>query len=298
MQIQLDRPTSANPLHDRLFAGLKDEPLNFLTSSAGMVRLIDRASRDDCTIEEAANLVHNEPLVSAKMVAMANSAAYSRGDRVVTNVKDALGMLGLGILKAVASAVLVGQMADKAAQPNQLVVSRLWAHSIEVAALASVLARNFTRVPPETALFAGIVHEIAGFYLLSKADKLVDLAGSDVVAVVHRDEARQEEASTSMLAVGTRRLLHVLQVPEEVSDAIDGLWRGYLIVPPETLADVLLVANIMAATPSPFDSVESKAKATGLDLDDVLSKSEVAVVLKQAYEQVRSIQQAFMKRGA
>lgn len=297
MKIPLERPSTANSLHDRVFAGLKDEPLVFVTSSAGLIRLIDRASRDDCTIEEAARLVHNEPLVSARMVAMANSAAYSRNDRIITNVKDALGMLGLGVLKAVAGAVVVGQLADKAVRPNELTVSRLWAHSLEVAALASVIARNFTRVAPETALFAGILHEIAGFYVLSKAEQLVDLTGGDVVDAVRRDTASHEEASASVMAAGTRRLLSALQVPDEVAEAIDGLWRGYLIVPPETLGDTLMIANLMATTPSPFDAADGKAALSEVDLDHVMNKSEVALVLRKAYDEILSIQHAFNKRS-
>lgn len=297
MKLQIDRLSNANPLHERLFAGLKDEPLNFLTSSAGLVRLIDRASRDDCTLDDAVRLVHTEPLVAAKMVAMANSAAYSRSDRAITSVKDALGLLGLGMLKAVASAVVVSQLADKAAKPNDVTVSRLWAHSIEVAALASVISRRFTSDPPETALFAGIIHEIAGFYILSKSNELVDLTGGNVVSAVARDTASHEEGSASVLAVGTRRLLAALQVPDEVAEAIEVQWRGYLMLPPETLGDTLMVANLMATTPSPFDAMAGNPGASNLDLDDVLNKSEVAIVLRQAYDQVRSIQQAFNQRS-
>lgn len=297
MKLQLDRLPVADRLHDRLFAGLKDEPLNFLTSSTGLIRLIDRASREDCTIDEVATLVQTEPLVAAKVVAMANSAAYARDDRAITNAKDALGLLGLGNLRAVASAVVVGQLADRAAGPNDATVARLWAHSIEVAALASVISRRFTRVPPETALFAGIVHEIAGFYILSRTKDLIDFAGGDVVGAVRQDIEGQEEGSASVLAVGTRRLLAVLQVPDEVADAIEGQWRGYLMLPPENLTDVLLAANLLASTPSPFDSAPGTEASPGLDLDDLLSKSDVAIVVRQAYDQIRSIQQIFSRRA-
>ncbi|VWX63003.1 Histidine kinase [Burkholderiales bacterium 8X] len=298
MQLQ-HRPSTSNPLHDRLFAGLQDEPLTFLTSSAGLVRLIDRASRDDCTIEDAVKLVHNEPLVAAKMVAMANSAAYKRpnDDGAVTSVKVALGLLGLDMLKAVAGAVMVGQLTAKAANVNGPTVARLWAHSIEVAALAAVISRSFTKDPPETALFTGIVHEIAGFYILSKSTELVDLTGGNMVAAVAQDAARQEEASASVMAVGTRRLLAALKVPDEVSQAIEGQWRGYLKLPPETLGDTLMVANLMATTPNPFDP-PGLAGSGNLDLEEVLNQSEVTAVIREAYDQVRAIQQAFNPRPA
>ena len=296
MKLEIDRLSAANTLHEQLFASLKDEALNFLTSSTGLIRLIDRASSDSCTMEEAAKLVHNEPLLAAKMVAMANSAAYGRGDRTITSVKDALGLLGLGMLKTVAGAVLVSQLTQQAAKPNQATVSRLWVHSIEVAALSAVIASRFAVASAETALFAGIVHEIAGFYVLSKASGLVDVTGGDVVAAVQRDAASQESASNSALAVGTRRLLAALKIPAEVSDGIEAQWRGYLILPPESLGDTLMVANLVAATPSPFDARGADAQASGLDLEDILNKTQVAAVLKTAYDQVRLIQQAFNQR--
>ena len=98
-------------------------------------------------------------------------------------------------------------------------MSRLWVHSIEVAALSAVISSRFAVAPPETALFAGIVHEIAGFYILSKASGLVDVTGGDVGAV-QRDAASQESASNSALAVGTTRLLAALKIPAEIAEGI------------------------------------------------------------------------------
>jgi len=114
---------------------------------------------------------------------------------------------------------------------------------------------------------------------------------------VRRDTASHEEASASVMAAGTRRLLSALQVPDEVAEAIDGLWRGYLIVPPETLGDTLMIANLMATTPSPFDAAGGKAALSEVDLDHVMNKSEVALVLRKAYDEILSIQQAFNKRS-
>ena len=40
-----------------------------------------------------------------------------------------------------------------------------------MAALAHVLSRRVSHVDAETAMFAGIVHEVGGFYLLSRAEE-------------------------------------------------------------------------------------------------------------------------------
>jgi HD-like signal output (HDOD) protein len=295
MKLAYEKASFGDQIVERVFVGLNSESLNFLTSSAGLVRLIERASSDDCTVEEAAKLAQGEPLIAAKLVSMANSAAYNRAGVSVTSVRDALNLIGLGVLRAVASAVAVRQLADTAPKVNQPAVSRLWQHSVEVAALSSVIARRFTRSSPETAMFIGIVHDIAGFYLLSKSTEVIDLTGADVAGVVGRDQATHDEAAKSILAVGARRLLAALQVPDEVVEAIEGQWRGYVMVPPETLTDTLVVAKMMAATPSPFDPAPG-ASATGVDLEAVLEKSEVMAVLQQRYDEVRSIQQVLNQR--
>jgi HD-like signal output (HDOD) protein len=298
MKLAFEKASFGDQVVERVFVGLNNESLNFLTSSAGLVRLIERASSDDCTVEEAAKLAQGEPLIAAKLVAMANSAAYNRAGVSVTSVRDALNLIGLGVLRAVASAVALRQLADSAPRANQPAVSRLWQHSVEVAALSAVIARRFTSASPDTAMFIGIVHEIAGFYLLSKSADVIDLTGSDVAGMVGRERASHDESANSILADGTRRLLAALQVPDEVVEAIEGQWRGFLMVPPESLTDTLVVAKLMAATASPFDPQAAggeKTEAT-LDLEGVLQRSEVIAVLQQRYDEVRSIQQVLNQR--
>jgi HD-GYP domain-containing protein (c-di-GMP phosphodiesterase class II) len=61
----------------------------------------------------------------------------------------------------------------------QGMVSTLWEHSAQVAALSRVIARKITKVDPETAMFAGIVHEVGNFYLLSRAEEFPSLLKSN-----------------------------------------------------------------------------------------------------------------------
>lgn len=288
--------TSRHTLQESLFGGLENESLTFLTSSTGLIQLIDRASRDDSTLDELVTLVRTEPLVSAKMVAMANSAAYGRSGRTVTNAQEALNLLGMKMLRAVASSVVTAQLADRAADINAPLVDRLWAHSTEVAALAAVLARRFTTVSPETALFAGMLHDIAGFYVLAKARTRVQSIGIDLAAHLWTGSEAAPERSDAVLAVGTRRLLAALRVPNELGEAVETLWRGFVMAPPETLGDVLQLANLMAQTQSPFEEFSRDPADCGIDLDEVLERGEAAQVVRAAHAQVQAMQQALGRR--
>ena len=295
MRLSLARSSVLDRIGERLFASLNGDALSFPTSTASLVRLIDRAGSEGCGIDEAASLVQAEPLVAARTVALANSAAYNRSGRSITNVREALGLLGIRTLKAITGAVIMRQLADRAAAPNQAVVTRLWAHSVEVAALAAVLCRRFTDVPSDTALFAGIVHEIGGFYVLAHASDVLDLT-PDVVGSLREDPAGPAHRSETLLALGTRRLLAALELPEEVAQVIESQWSGYVMLPPESLGDALVVAKLMAATPSPFEPRKREELVEGLDLDLVLEETQVMAVLRERYEEVRAIQQVFAGR--
>jgi HD-like signal output (HDOD) protein len=60
----------------------------------------------DCSVDTAAKLVLNEPLLAAKVVAIANSAACNRGSDV-TNVKAAISRLGFRTLRAIVSSLVI-----------------------------------------------------------------------------------------------------------------------------------------------------------------------------------------------
>ena len=51
--------------------------------------------------------------------------------------------------------------------------SRLWERSVNVAALAYVIAKKMTSLNPDEAMFAGIVHDLGRFYLLSQRNNFV-----------------------------------------------------------------------------------------------------------------------------
>jgi HD-like signal output (HDOD) protein len=135
---------------------------------------------------------------------------------------------------------------------DRAMAARLWEHTAHVAALAHVIARKVTHLDPETAMFAGIVHEVGAFYLISRAAEYPGLLDEDFSAWTETGEAE----------VG-RAVLKVLSVPQTVVDAIEVCWRGFLALPPTTLGDTLLLADELAPVESPLrdlDGVPGKAR--------------------------------------
>lgn len=259
----------------------------FPTSAQIALKVRQTLEDPECHIEKAAHLVAAEPLLSARVVAIANSVAFNRAGREVTDVRTAVARLGFRTVRALAMAVVTRQMADAKAPPHcQTLANHLWEHTAHVASLAHVIAHRVTHQDPETALFAGIVHEVAGFYMLSRAKDYPGLLdGDDFTDWIEEGE----------VAVG-RAVLGVLSVPHPVAEAIEAYWDGFLAMPPNSLADTLLLAEEISPVPSPLHALDGvrNARTEGMtaQIDIALGHETLTGILAESEEEVRSLTSA------
>jgi len=259
--------------------------LSFPTNVDATLKLQRALNEPDCHIEMAARLVQAEPLLAARTVAIANSVAYNRTGHDVTNVRAAVQRVGFRTLGALAASVIVRQLASDLKDPDlRAKADALWIHSAHVAALSQVIARRVSFVDPETAMFAGIVHEVGGFYLLSRAEEYPGLVGGGADEWIEHGE----------VAIG-RGVLSKLGVPVPVMGAIEALWNGMRALPPETLGDTLLLANDLAPFPSPL---HARPGATTIDaaatIDFTVGEGTLAQVLAESAEEVKSLTAALL----
>lgn len=259
--------------------------LSFPTNVDATLKLQRALNEPDCHTDMAARLVQAEPLLAARTVAIANSVAYNRAGHDVTNVRAAVQRVGFRTLGALAASVIVRQLASEIVDPGlRAKADALWIHSAHVAALAQVIARRVSFVDPETAMFAGIVHEVGAFYLLSRAEEFPGLL----------DGGTEEWIEHGEVAIG-RGVLLKLGVPVPVMGAIEALWNGMRALPPETLGDTLLLANDLAPFPSPL---HERPGATTLDsaatIDFTVGEGTLAQVLAESAEEVKSLTAALL----
>lgn len=84
-------------------------------------------------------------------------------------------------------------------------------------------------------------------------------------------------------------------VPEPAVTAIESLWRGFRALPPETLGDILLLANDLAAVPSPL---HQRPGATTLQsattIDFAVGEGTLNSVLQESTEEMKSLMAALL----
>lgn len=259
--------------------------LTFPTNVNASLKLQQALDDPNCHIDTAAKLVMADPLLSARTVAIANSAAYNRSGNEITNVKVAVSRLGFRTLKSLVASVIVRQLDSKITDPAlKLKATQLWEHSAHVSALAQVIARHVTRVDADTAMFAGIVHEVGGFYLLSRAQEFPGLLDGDPEDWIEYGEK----------LIG-RGVLKKLGVPDAVMTAVEALWHGVSAIPPETLGDTLLLANELARVVSPLHEKENVAlRREAVNINFEIADDTLQNILQESEEEIESLTAALL----
>lgn len=188
------------------------------------------------SIGMVADVVALEPLVASRVVALANSVIYSRSGSTARSLPHAIERIGLRNVRMVALSILMKQlMMSRDVVAFQDMANRLWAHSVHTAAAAYVIARRLSRINPDEAQLAGLIHDIGGFYMLYRAAHYEEL--------VLRPESAAHLVVQWHESIGYS-LVSALGLPKEVADAmVDHDQPRALPDPPKTLADVVYIAN-------------------------------------------------------
>lgn len=275
-----------------LLSALADEvergKLFFPTSATATLQIKKMLEDTDCDLDAVTRLIQADPLLSVKIVAVANSVVFNRSGKKITSVSAAVTLLGLRTVRNLAMAVITQQLAGT--QSKSELVAQLWQHSAHVAALAQVIARRISHQDPDTAMFAGIIHEISWFYLLSREKAYPGLIDGNIAnSWVSDDDLDEEDELACEMKISTA-ILQALSVPEPIADAIAHLWQGSLIFPPATLGDTLLLADQLAPVKSPFAPAQTQARDDFLTkLDRLANQQALDAILAESEEEVKSL---------
>ncbi len=266
---------------------LSQKDLKFPTFIEASLRVRMALSRKELGTGELAKVVRSEPLLSARVVALANSVALRPGDKAVTDLKNALMIVGHNSVRSLAVSLAMDQIAHaKDLKPFAAQSRRVWEHSLEVAALACVLARHRGGMDPDEALFAGLVHDLGHFYLMWRATRFPEL--------VERADELRELVHEWHPGIGAA-LLQNLNMPEALVRAVDEHELAPANLVPGSLAELLSVADRCSKASGiapPPDAPPTEAP----DLSaEGLSEEAARAILTEAAEDVRSLV-AILKR--
>ncbi|MCK9531675.1 MAG: HDOD domain-containing protein [Gammaproteobacteria bacterium] len=129
------------------------------------------AERPDVSFSEIAAVIARDPGLSARLLKVANSAVM-RGNRPIEDIRGAVQRLGLRLVRSLVNSLAIIQSFSFGGEPMRRRLKAISDHSIDVAALSHAIAAESTRLSPDQALLAGLVHDIGKLPLLRRAEGL------------------------------------------------------------------------------------------------------------------------------
>jgi HD-like signal output (HDOD) protein len=121
------------------------------------------------TPERTVTIVGAEPRLTARLLQTANSVAFNQSGKHIADLKTAITRLGHQLVQSAAMAYAVQQMKnEQSLRSIARQLGELWKESIAVASICQVLARR-TKVSPDEAFLAGLLHGIGRMYIMIRA---------------------------------------------------------------------------------------------------------------------------------
>ncbi len=139
------------------------------------------------SMDELAKLVEKEVVMSAKLIAIANSSLY-KGVDSVSSLKPALVKIGVKEIKSVVSAIASKSLFTSKNKTLKGLLDKLWCHSFATACYSRLIAQKMEIEDAENIFLMSIIHDIGKILLLKSIYDVspdVDLNDTGIQTAIH-----------------------------------------------------------------------------------------------------------------
>jgi len=241
---------------------------------------------DNVTQEQIVRVIGTEPALAARVLQIANSAALNISGKAVTELRTAIARMGFNMVRSAAIAFAMAQLKKvDSLKGLEKPLDALWKRSSLVATLSYVVARRLsTKVNPDTAMLAGLLHGVGNLYILTRAAKHPKLFNNEAAfhAIV-----RDWHASIA------KAVLENWEMAEDIVNAVsdfEDLQRTH--TGPTDLTDVLTVGHLLATYREHPDSIELNMQGVSACTRMQLDQAAYAKMLAESAEEIAAIQAA------
>lgn len=133
-----------------------------------------RKALDDemATTNHIVKILGAEPVLAAKILAIANSAAMRPSTEAITHLPMAVNRIGRSMVRNAAMSFAMTQTKQGyKLKESKDYLEALWSECAHVAALCYILTKRYTNLNPDEALLVGLMHGIGKLYILGRAEE-------------------------------------------------------------------------------------------------------------------------------
>ncbi len=175
--------------------------------------------RDETTIKDIVSIISSEPVLSARFMQMANSAAMNPSGSPVASLNNAVNRLGFNLVRTVSTAFALRQLSrDSSLGAIRPDLEQVWKTSNEVAAICYAVGKQAFGRQPDEAMMAGLLHSIGRLYILLHAHQ--------TDPTIREDPAFAETLETWQPVIG-KAILEAWGLPQRICEAVEN--QDYLL---------------------------------------------------------------------
>ena len=172
--VEIDQATEQSMFQIQLFKDLLAGKLK-LPSLPDVALRIQQAFADNLvTAETVGVIIQSDPVITAKMIMVANSALYG-GLAPIESLQQAVVRLGLENTRKLVMTYVVKELFNSETSEMRSHMHAVWKHSQHVASLCRLLAGRLDGFDVEQAQLAGLVHDIGEVAILQYAQQHEEL---------------------------------------------------------------------------------------------------------------------------
>lgn len=142
-----------------LIAAIESDKLILPTLPEAALQVREIAESEDSSIADLVKVISNDIALSARIIQVCNSPLF-RGNRAIENLNMAVSRLGMAYTSNLAMGLAMQQMFQATSDMIDKRLRATWQTSTEVAGVCHVLAQHYTKLKPDQATLAGLVHLI------------------------------------------------------------------------------------------------------------------------------------------
>lgn len=133
-------------------------------------------------IGNIATVITRDPVLTARILKVVNNA-MNRGNHEITNLQLAVSRMGLQLVQTLVTSHAITQMFNQPKGILKPFFNQLQEHSTEVSAHAYAIAASYSKINPDDALLAGLVHNI-GYLPMAKCIETIPEVAEDPTLLI------------------------------------------------------------------------------------------------------------------
>lgn len=194
-------------IEKELQQAIDDDALILPTLPEVALRVREAAEDPRVGSQALSRVISSDAALAARLIKVVNSPLL-RGNREISDLQGAIDRLGINYTSSLAIGLAMEQMFQATNEAVDRVLRKVWMRSTEIAAISQVLCRHFTRLQPEQAILAGLVHQIGALPVLAYAEESELLLG-DTASLEHVIERLHPQLG--------ERILRAWEFPEAIA---------------------------------------------------------------------------------